>query len=297
MVRPTSKKCPICGKNKKFSAYYTHRNFTKEYGYDEICKSCAQGMATSKEGMMEYCSTTLRLFREELWIWCENKVTTTFKEDAIFNSLTEIQQEKKLIERIISTYFSQMNQSQWYIYTPNEFDSDNEESDAVENYEDEDIDDELINKKSNKKKYSSKWGGDFTSEELGYLEDQLKGSQDDYELKTKNDFEYAMNVAVSGLIVRKARKDYLNGEVGSDKRYKESVATYDSLCTSAKFNQKTRTENSNTGLGSFGETFKRLEEMGFQAVQVKFPKDDVDIILEEYAHSHVALRGALDDVE
>jgi hypothetical protein len=293
MARPTSKVCPICSKNKKFSDYYVHRRFDKEYGCDPICKVCSKAMAISKEGLANYCSTTSRPFLEELWNWCEDKVTTIFNKDDAFNSLTEIQQKKKFTQRMINTYFGQMGQAQWYSYTGAELSGEVDEIEATE----VEVDDSADAVRSDKKKYSLMWGGDFTEEELIYLNMQYKKAQEDYDLKTTNDLEYAMNVAVAGLIVRKARSSYLNEEAGSDKRWREAVSSYDSLCTSAKFNQKTRTENSNTGLGSFGETWKRLEEMGFKPVLVNFPKDDVDKILEEYAHSHVALRGALDDVE
>lgn len=291
---PTSKKCPICGKNKKFASYYTHRDYTQEHGYDKICKSCVKSMAVSKQGLIKYCEMSSRVFKDELWVWAESKVTEKYKADAEFNSLTKIQQEKFLTEKIVNSYFSQMNQTNWYTYV---------ESSSIESknlfnnviVEEDFDDDEPIVKKKEKKTYSEKWGGTFSKTDLDWLEDQYMKSQRDYELKTETDHQYAMNAAISGLIVRKTREEYLNGITGADKRYKDAVATYDSICTSAKFNQKTRSDNAASGLGSFGETWKMLEEMGFAPVKVTFPKDDVDKILEEYAHSHVALRGALDD--
>jgi hypothetical protein len=291
---PTSKKCPICGKNKKLVSYYTHREYIKEHGYDKICKTCVKDIATSKEGLIKYCNMSERKFEEELWIWAENKTNEKLKNDAEYNSLTKIQQEKIFNEKTVNSYFSQMNQTNWYLYVSNE-NQENIKTEPIEVENDIEIESEPVKKSNSKKVYSSKWGGTFSEEELNYLEEQYLGFQNDYELKTKNDHEYAMNAAYSGLIVRKTREEYFTGVAGADKRYKEAVATYDSICTSAKFNQKTRTENSATGLGSYGETWKILEEMGFQPVKVTFPRDDVDKILEEYAHSHVALRGALDD--
>ena len=283
-------KCTACNKSKKLSAYYVNKLNKDGNGHNFQCTECVKKNVKDKLTMEEYCIANRRDFRAELWEWSEAKVETIFRNDASFNSLNEKERNSKFLERVINTYFSQHNQIQYYCYVQGENDISQRNEENYENDTNE-------VKSSDKKKYSSKWGGTFSEDEVLYLETQYKKAQEDYELKTTNDLEYAMNVAVAGLIVRKARSEYLNDGVGSDKKWKEAVATYDSLCTSSKFNQKTRTENTNTGLGSFGETWKRLEEMGFEPVQVTFPKDDIDIILEEYAHSHVALRGALDDVE
>ena len=285
--------CSKCGKKKKIDAFYTNKMNKSQNGRDFTCKECTHKAVIDKESLQTYCVDNQRVFSEALWEDSLIKVTNKYSGDPEYNSLSEIKREEFAIQKTLNGYYSRQNQIQYYTFIFKEGQT-QENSLPFDNDElEEEYDD---SPELNKKKYNVKWGGDFNEEDLEYLETQLKGAQDDYELKTKNDMEYAQNVAISGLIVRKARKDYLNGVAGADKRWREAVNTYDSLCTSAKFNQKTRTENTNTGLGSFGETWKRLEEMGFEPVEVVFPKDDVDIILEEYAHSHVALRGALDDV-
>ena len=285
--------CSKCGKKKKIDAFYTNKNNKAQNGRDYWCKEDVHKFVHDKETLKIYSLDNQRVFSEALWLDSADKVSKRYEHDVEFNSLSEEKRLEFANQKTLNGYYSRQNQIQYYSFIFKEGDSveDNSEADKVEEQEEygETTDPE-------KKKYSSKYGGDFTQEELMYLEKQYDGALKDYDLKTTNDFEYAMNVAVSGLIVRKARKDYLNGVQGADKRWKEAVSSYDSLCTSAKFNQKTRTENSNNGLGSFGETFKRLEEMGFEAVEVSFPEDDVDIILKEYGHSYVALRGALDDV-
>lgn len=284
MARPTSKICPSCTKNKKFADYYVHRRFDKEYGCDPICKVCSKAMAISKEGLMNYCSTTSRPFLEDLWKWCEDKATEKFNNDVTYNSLTEIQQKKKFLSRVISAYFGQQGQAQWYAFIGTEISKD----ERIEHFED---DEDIDNSDPNEKKYSSKFGGDFTDEELIYLNTQYNGALKDYGLKTTNDFEYAMNVAVAGLIVRKTRKDYLNGVVGADKKYKESVAIYDSLCSSAKLNQKTRSNNDVAGLGSLSEIVAKLEQTGFLQKKIVFEKDDVDKINADMRHTLVSMSG------
>lgn len=284
MARPTEKVCPSCGKKKRFSEYYVHRRFDKEYGCDPICKVCSKAMATTKEGLVNYCSTTSRPFLEDLWKWCEDKTAEKFDKDVSYTSLTEIQQQKKLLARVISTYFGQQGQSQWYSFTGTEIFKD----EKVGQFED---DENTDNSDPDEKKYSSKFGGDFTDEELAYLNKQYDGALKDYGLKTTNDFEYAMNVAVAGLIVRKTRKDYLNGVVGADKKYKESVAIYDSLCSSAKLNQKTRSNNDVAGLGSLSEIVAKLEQTGFLQKKIIFEKDDVDKINADMRHVLVSLSG------
>lgn len=289
------KVCSTCGKKKPIGSFYTNKLNKSQNCRDFWCRECVSKDVFDKASLQEYCSENQRVFSEMLWQDCEEKIRVKYNDEAEYNGLSEEKREEFSNQKILNGYYSRQNQVQYYTFIPK-----NEDTEKLEEIINPDNMEQGASEeptRSDKKKYSTKWGGDFTEEELVYLEEQYKKAQEDYNLKTTNDLEYAQNVAVSGLIVRKTRKDYLNGEPGADKRYKESVAIYDSLCTSAKFNQKTRSENAETGLGSFGETWKRLEEMGFETVQVTFPKDDVDIILEEYAHSHVALRGALDDVE
>lgn len=287
--------CNVCGKKKKIDNFYTNKMNREQNGRDWTCKECVHKNVHDKPSLQVYALDNQRVFSDVLWDDCFTKITNKYFVDSEYNSLPEEKRESFIIKKTLNGYYSRQNQGQYYTFIFKEGQSIEDDDSDINDIEIPEEYGETTNPE--KKKYSSKYGGDFTQEELSYLEKQYEGALRDYDLKTTNDFEYAMNVAVSGLIVRKARKDYLNGANGADKRWKEAVASYDSLCTSAKFNQKTRTESSNSGLGSFGETFKRLEEMGFEAKPVIFPKDSIDIILEEYAHSHVALRGALDDVK
>ena len=286
--------CSKCGKKKKIDSFYTNKMNKSQNGRDFWCKEDVHKFVKDKETLQVYCLDNQRVFSEELWSDCSIKTENKYSGNPEYNSLSEEKRLEFAIQKTLNGYYSRQNQQQYYtfIFKEGQFVEDDIENEDVEIEQEYDDSPDL-----NKKKYSVKWGGDFTIEDLEYLERQYKSAKDDYDLKTTNDSEYAQNVAVAGLIVRKARSAYLNGVTGADKRWKEAVSSYDSLCTSAKFNQKTRTENSNSGLGSFGETFKRLEEMGFEAKPVIFPKDSIDVILEEYAHSHVALRGALDDVK
>ena len=285
------KLCSKCTKKKPLGSFYVNKLNKSQSCRDLWCKECIAKNVSDKESLQYYCEQNRRVFSETLWIDCFDKINSKYNNDVEFNGLPEEKRLQFSTQKIINAYFSRQSQVQYYSYVINK---DDVEDDAeIENIGEVEV---IKFIDPEKKKYSLKWGGNFKAEELIYLEEQYKKAQEQYDLKTGNDLEYAQNVAVAGLIVRKTRNEYLNGENGADKRYKESVAIYDSLCTSSKFNQKTRTENSNNGLGSFGETFKRLEEMGFEPTEVTFPKDSVDTILSEYAHSHVALRGALDDV-
>ena len=282
--------CSKCGKKKRIDSFYVNKLNKSQNGRDFWCKESIKKYVKDKATMQEYCKENQRVFSETLWDDCITKAKNKYSGDPEFNSLDEEKRNEFALSKTINQYFSRQSQLQYYSHIYSEVDEiDNNGEEIIPEEYGEPTDPE-------KKRYSSKWGGDFKDEELIYLEDQYKKAQEQYTLKTGNDLEYAMNVAVAGLIVRKTRSAYLNNENGADKRWREAVNTYDSLCTSAKLNQKTRTENSNSGLGSFGEAHKRLEEMGFEPVEITFPRDSVDIILEEYAHSHIALRGALDDV-
>jgi len=277
-VIPISKKCPLCGRNKKFSFYYTHRDNVEEYGFDNICKQCAQAMTTSKEGMLKYCSISSRKFHIELWTWAEVRVNEKYKADPVFNALSKAQQAKLLSEKIASAYFGQMGQIGWYEFAPNEQFSIkgliSEDNDVVE----------IVPRKKivEQKVYSKDWMGDYTRDQISWLDEYYANTCRDFMVVSRIHQDYAKKIAKASLSMDELYNAMINGETGADKKYEKSKNIFDGLSISAKFSEKTRSTSDVLGFTSLSEIVAELEQTGFLQKKIVFEKDHIDKISEDF---------------
>jgi len=280
-VIPISKKCPLCGRNKKFSFYYTHRDNVEEYGFDNICKQCAQAMTTSKEGMLKYCSISSRKFHIELWTWAEVRVNEKYKADPVFNALSKAQQAKLLSEKIASAYFGQMGQIGWYEFSPNE----QFNIKGMLSQQSNDVEENVPMKKIVERKvYSRDWMGDYSRSQIEWLDEYYANTCRDFMVVSRIHQDYAKKIAKASLSMDELYSAMLNGETGADKKYEKSKNIFDGLSISAKFSEKTRSANDVSGFGSLSEIVAKLEQTGFLQRKIVFETDDVDKVNADLRH-------------
>jgi hypothetical protein len=74
------------------------------------------------------------------------------------------------------------------------------------------------------------------------------------------------------------------GKKEASAKYKNFKDIFDSLSQSAKFAEKTRTENDSTGLGSYGQLIAKMENDGFVQKRIEFEDDDVDVVIKEFKY-------------
>lgn len=266
-----SKECTRCRKKQKISGnFYTHRDFRESQYSDPWCKKCARKFVVDKDSLIEYCKANYRVFSEELWEWANaNAIKNLESNEDFFNSDTTGKQEL-LNKKVLAFYFQQMNQTQYYRIASNSSTSQDllcKKNQSIKN--------------SEEKTYSKKWRGYYTQQDLDYLEDYYSGLLRDFKIDNKNHEDYAKKAAKSSLMADKAYENWINGK-GTEKAYRDAQTAFDTVCQSAKFSEKTRSYNDNSGMGSLGEIIKRLEVDGFFQKKIKFEKDDVDSIIEDF---------------
>jgi hypothetical protein len=267
-----SKECGRCHKKQKISgSFYTHRDFKESQYSDLWCKKCVKSFVQDKETLMGYCDANYREFSEELWEWANRFTLEKLEQDERYTSLNTIEKQDMLTKRILNEYFRSMGKTQYYRF----------KVDNNNNINQSQI--ETINQLNDpeKKIYSKKWRGHYTQQDLDYLEDYYAGLQRDFKIDNKNHEDYAMKTAKTSLMAEKAYEDWINGK-GSEKAYRDAQGAFDTVSQSAKFSEKTRSYTDNNGMGSLGEITKRLEIDGFLQKKIKFEKDDVDSIIEDF---------------
>jgi membrane-bound inhibitor of C-type lysozyme len=134
----------------------------------------------------------------------------------------------------------------------------------------------------NTKTYSNEWKGDYTEEDVKYLDDYLKGLYKDFKIVTTNHKDYAKKIAQASLAVDKAYQAMLNGESGAGKKYKDLQSIFDTMSKSAQFSENTRNTN-DVSLGCFGVVFSKVEQKKWIPRHTPLEKDDYDKIIEAFS--------------
>lgn len=140
---------------------------------------------------------------------------------------------------------------------------------------------DLYNNKEDKI-YSKQWVGEYTKDDIGYLDNYLKGLHSDFKIITENHKDYAKKIAKASLHMDKCFQDMLQGVSHSDKRYKDARETFDTLSKSAQFSEQTRGQN-DVGLGCFGILFERVEQKKWIPQHTPIEKDDYDKMIDYFS--------------
>ncbi|AAK79108.1 Conserved hypothetical protein [Clostridium acetobutylicum EA 2018] len=272
--------CIKCNKRQKLSSFYVNKLNKTNEGHDFWCKKCVSSFVKDKNSLIEYCKKNRRLFKEDLWSTQSEKIKNKYKNNLEFENLSAKQQKDFLLNKTIKGYFGSMNRVNYYSYDQGQ-DKELLKKDIVINRS---ISENVKEKdKKPKKIYSQKWIGTYTQEQLDYLNDYYEDCLKDFNIVTRNHKDYARKIAKASLVMDESYNDMMNGISGADKRYKEAKAIFDSLSTSAKFSEKTRSINDSAGFDNLGEIILNLEQNGYLAKKIIFDDpDDVDKISADF---------------
>lgn len=281
-AKPMTKVCLKCNRATPLVNYYVNSSNRDGLFKDNWCKDCYIKTVKNKESAQEYFKFNNRVWKEELWNWANQKASESLNSSDEYLKIKDPEKQQEMfIASVIKNIAQQMNQTQHYQFIP--FTAHEAQIKKVEKEiktskgKIEDINDEDA-----ERIYNSKWGGSFTEAEIEYLDGYLNGLQADFEINNVNHVDYAKKVCKASLMVDKHFNDYINGIPGADKRWKDAQTAFNSLSEAAKFSEKTRSENDNTGMGSLGEITKKLETSGFLQKKMKFEKDEIDKIHEDF---------------
>lgn len=104
-------------------------------------------------------------------------------------------------------------------------------------------------------------------------------------LDNQNIQDYARKAAKASLDADIKYNKMRQGLAGAND-WKEAQAIFDNLSKSANFAACRRKPGDSAGLGALGLVVAKIEATGkLQTTQVKFPKDDIDRIIEDFEHT------------
>ena len=129
--------------------------------------------------------------------------------------------------------------------------------------------------------YSSKWFGNFTEEEIQYLDEYYNKLNVDENTKNMDYVDTAKKMALASLEMNKAFNELR--ETGNDKKYVVLRDTYDKL--NRQFNNIKATEKANSdSLGCFGVVFDKVEKNQWIPKYEPEKKDVYDHLLEQFSN-------------
>ena len=127
--------------------------------------------------------------------------------------------------------------------------------------------------------YSQKWRGEYTQEDIDYLDNYYLGLERDYKIVTENHRDYAKKIAKASLQMDKTFDDMKNNVAGADAKYKAAREAFDTLSKSAKFSESTRSVN-DVGASSFSKVCAMVESHNWIPEYHPMEKDTVDELID-----------------
>ncbi|MGE5438095.1 MAG: hypothetical protein ACM3O3_12855 [Syntrophothermus sp.] len=278
------KPCLKCSITLTIDNFYTNREWKSQYFRDAWCKKCVNDFVIDKDTLLIYFQNNKRVYKEKLWDWVTEYVDNFFTEDEEYNKMTDLIKKAQIYyTKFFKIIYQQMNRIQYYEFSYSK--CDDELTDEGQVSEVDRFNANISDKSSlnyGMKSYSKIWLGDYTENEIAYLEEYFSGLQRDFKLENVAYINYARKWCKASLAMDKAFADYLDGKTGAERRYKDFKDVFEQLSQSAKFAERTRSENDAVGMGSFGELTKRLELDGYLQKEPEFDKDELDKVLDEY---------------
>jgi hypothetical protein len=272
-----TKKCLHCGKSKLMSEY-GNTPFLDE-GKELVCKVCKKQLLISKNALIDFLSLHQISFNENTYKAAFEYVKNRELKKLKLNNINELPNdfETKCMNAICNRYLSIINlQGDYKAFPLSEGEVNSKKIKTKKNSD-------FSKRKNNKKQYNNKWMGEYTEDELAYLESYLNDLKRDFKIVTRNHFDYAMKIAQASLYMNKCYQDLLNGVSGAEAKYKNARETFDTLSKSAQFAEDKRGAN-DVSLGCFGKIGERVEQNNYIYEHIPLKKDDIDNLLEDFKH-------------
>lgn len=259
-----NKKCPKMGRFQSIDNFYKSRR--PDMPNHPFCKTCVNMMIDIKE--LETVYNVLRSldipFIMDVW----NKVLVKNTND-YFN---------KYMKEMNKVEYKDLNWSDSkFELSQNKEDNDEEELEIAPEIK-EVIESQPI--------WSDEWYGNYTPEDLRYLNEYYESLKKDFKIITRNHQDYARKIAQASLAMNKAYNEMLQkGDKESSDKYKLASSTFDSLSKSAQFSESSRSAN-DVSLGSFGVLFDRVEKHEWvpEYVPSEDEQDVYDKLIKQFAN-------------
>lgn len=289
------KMCLNCRKIKPLTDFYKNSAWVEQNGVDLYCKECAREMCVDKESMRKYCWENGRSFSDAMWEAAERASQQYLINNAEWlNPKTSQKRKDEIANRYIcNRFFIVMGYPMFY-----RFNDPTDEDGNLRDFNPNSMDGMIVENENGEtftldagaKKYSSTWNGLYTAQEIEYLDNYYSRLEDGFVLDDVNIQDYARKVAKASLEADTRYNNMRSGKCTS-KEWKEAQDAFDGLCKSANF-AACQKKDKNTGNNQVLCEIIRDIEINHSAnlTHVKFEPDDIDLILEHFRHTDVAIK-------
>ena len=131
--------------------------------------------------------------------------------------------------------------------------------------------------------YSAKWNGLYTKRDIEFLDAQYQYYMSEHNLDTEHLRDAAKKTCKLSLMADNAMNSYRKGAGTSIDEVNKVFKMYDESAKSNMFAACKRKPGESEDGTSFSEIAAKLQSTGkIEAVKVKFPKDDIDSMIDEY---------------
>lgn len=291
---PKVKMCLRCRKVKPFEEFFKNRAWEEEHGVDIYCRECAREMCTDKTALRKYCWENNRLWREDMWNAARKRGLRILAKNPEWLSTRTSKKRKDEIENsvVCNQFFYVMNLACYYSLIDNtdddgmvrEFDPDSQDGMLVPTEDGE------IKEDDGARVYSSTWNGMFTKREIEYLDRYYARLEDDFVLDDVSIQDYARKICKASLEADNRYNAMRMGKCTS-KEWNEAQNMFDSLSKSASFAACQKKDKSVGESQVLAEIIRDIEiNHHARMPKVEFPKDVIDRILEDFAHTDAAIK-------
>lgn len=277
--------CTQCGNRKPVSAFYRNQLWKDNGGIDAWCKDCAQAYVQDRNTLIYYLQQNNRVMVEALWNICQEQAG---EEPAFSTDEERTKEQQEALQRAAALrYFQQMNLRAYYGFQRHIMPE--QQSAAIQNAQGRNYipgDDIAEHSYHTQMIYSAKWGGYFSQAALDQLDALYKELEESYPLDTVDDRISAKEYARITVQAEQAFQQFQSGDAEALKQYNTLLDRRQKISNDSQFTKKTRPKESvdeNDLL--LGMLTKRLEAEGLLLRPTRvFPKDELDVLLEETRH-------------
>lgn len=296
MARKASavKMCLQCHEIKPLTDFYPNRGWEAQNCTDIYCKECARKMVTDKESARKYMWENGRAFSDRLWQACEKKAFSALNNNAEWLSKSTSKKRKDEIKAKaeVNALFSQFNLAAFYVF------NDPADGDGyIRDFDPDSMDGMIVNSEDGEtmmndgaKIYSAKWNGMYTKREVEYLDMYYQRLEEAFVLDDISMQDYSMKTARASLLADEKFRDYRSGKC-SLKEYQDAQNIFDSMSKSANFAACQRKDKAG---GNEQVLCKIIEDIEVnhhaQCPEISFPQDVIDMILNDFRHTDVAVK-------
>lgn len=264
--------------------FYSNKGWVDNGALDVWCKDCVAKLTTRDE-LQRYFWANHREWSPQAWDASVRKARELLVSNKTYQS-ANIERRQALVERFaVHEMIGIMNRVAYYRY----------HDPGTETYEDAvasgkfDVNDAPAEARPRTKVFSATFNGSFTEADLAYLTKFYNDMGGD-DIEDAFDRDSVVKLAKASLAVDKAQDDYNAGRCDIN-TVSNAISAQQLLAKSLNITAVQKKAKDTTRRTSWSEWSRSLVEKEIYAPKVTWPKDDIDMVLDQYQHVVAAIKG------